>query len=145
MSESQDAIRAARAAINEAIARRDAEAIGAFFAPRYHVTTARSFQYDGKEACVRGWANMLSRGDESTHHNVPEEIHVNEGWGMAEEHGRWTGTVVTRTGPLAVEGVYAAKWQQTPEGWLLQAEIFTPLSIETVARSESRGSGGTLL
>lgn len=134
MSESHESIRAARAAINEAIARRDAEGIGAFFLPSYCVTTARSMQYAGKEACVRSWATMLARGDDSQHRGVPEDIHVNEDWGMAEEHGRWSGRVWTRTGPLDVEGVYAAKWQMTAEGWRLQAEIFTPLRIETVAR-----------
>ena len=139
MSQSHDAIRAARGAINAAIACRDAEAVGAFFLPSYHVVTARSFQCNGRDASVRSWAENFER---TSHAGTPEEIHVNEEWGMAEEHGRWTATVQTNDGPLEIEGVYAAKWHRAAEGWLLQAEIFTPL---TVARSASFGSGGTLL
>jgi hypothetical protein len=30
---------------------------------------------------------------------------------------------------LDVAGVYAAKWHFTAEGWMLEAEIFTPLTI----------------
>jgi len=132
-------IRAARAAINDAIARHDAAALGALMLPSYHVVTARSMQRDGKDASVRGWAENFER---TAHAGTPEEIHVNEEWGMAEEHGRWSATVKTNDGPLQIAGVYAAKWHLTADGWMLQAEIFTPL---TVARTASIGSGGTLL
>jgi ketosteroid isomerase-like protein len=139
MPDSRDDIRAARAAVNDAIACHDAGALGALLLPSYHVVTARSMQRDGKEASVRSWAETFER---TSHAGTPDEIHVNDEWGMAEEHGRWRSTVTTNDGPLEIAGVYAAKWHLTPDGWRLQAEIFTPL---TVARSASRGSGGTLL
>jgi len=145
MSQSHEAIRAARAAINDAIARRDAAAIGAFFLPSYHVITARSMQYASREASARGWAAMFKRDAMAAHTGAADEIQVYEDWGVAAENGRWTATVGTRTGPLSIEGVYAAKWQNTPEGWRLQAEIYTPLRVDSTARSDSRGSGGTLL
>ena len=134
-SEASAAIRAARASINEAIARREPEAIGAFFLPSYHVVTARSMQRNGKEDSVRSWAEMFARDCSVAHEGVPDEIHVNEDWGMAEEHGCWTGMLTANDGPIEIAGCYAAKWQSTAEGWMLQAEIFTPITITRGARS----------
>ncbi len=113
--------------MNDAIARRDAEAIAALLVPSYHVVTARSQQRDGRDAAAASWRVMFERT--SSHVATPEAIHVNERWGMAEEHGRWEGTVATKEGPLELSGVYAAKWHDTAEGWRLQAEIFTPLTV----------------
>lgn len=126
---SEEAIRAARAAMNDAIARRDVEAIAALLLPSYHVVTARSQQRDGRDAAAASWRVMFERT--SAHIATPEAIHMNEPWGMAEEHGRWEGVVATKEGPLALAGVYAAKWHDTAEGWRLQAEIFTPLTVRS--------------
>ena len=128
--DSEAAIRAAREAINEAIARHDPDAIGAFLLPSYQVVTARSMHRNGKEESVSSWADMFARDRTTTYRRSPEAIYVNEGWGMAEEHGRWTGSLMANDGPLSITGVYAAKWHLTAEGWLLQAEIFTPLTID---------------
>jgi len=128
-NDSQQAIRAARAAINEAIDRRDSEGVAAFFLPTYHVVTARSMHRDGKEQSRRSWEDMFERDKGATYGRMPDEIYVNEEWGMAEEHGRWSGTINANDGPLEVTGVYAAKWHFTADGWRLEAEIFTPLTI----------------
>lgn len=137
-TESQNAIRAARAAINEAIARRDPAAIGAFLLPTYHVVTARSMLRNGKDESVRSWEAMFEHDATATYDRTPGEIHVNDGWGMAEEHGRWVGTLMANDGPMQLAGVYAAKWHNTAEGWLLQAEIFTPLEIVRTGQSSGR-------
>ena len=126
---SEEAIRAAREAINQAITRRDPAAIGEFLLPHYHVVTARSMHRDGKDASVRSWEDMFRRDETATYDRTPVEIHINEGWGMAEEHGRWSGTLRTIDGPLSMDGVYAAKWHLTEDGWRLEAEIYTPLTI----------------
>lgn len=128
-NDSRQTIRDARAAINDAIARHDLDAIAAFLLPSYHVVTARSMQRNGRDDSVRSWAVMFERDRSATHGLSPSEIHVNEDWGMAEEHGQWTGTLMTKDGPIELTGVYAAKWHNTADGWLLQAEIFTPLKI----------------
>lgn len=31
---------------------------------------------------------------------------------------------------MTITGVYAAKWHLTSDGWLLQAEMFTPIAID---------------
>jgi ketosteroid isomerase-like protein len=134
--DAREAIRGARAAINEAIARHDADAIAAFLLPSYHVVTARSMQRSGRDESVRSWKAMFERDRTATHEGIAGEIHVNEEWGMAQEHGRWTGTLTANDGPIELAGDYAAKWHQTPEGWLLQAEIFTPITIKRAMHSD---------
>jgi len=129
-NDSRQAIRDARLAFTDAIARRDHDAIAAFLLPTYHVVTARNMQSDGKDASMRRWAALFERDATATHDRTPDEIHVNEDWGMAAEHGRWTGTLMANDGPIELEGVYAAKWQLTADGWLLQAEIFTPITVK---------------
>ena len=129
MSSSEAAIRAARTSINEAIQRRDPEAIGAFLLPAYHVVTARSMQRVSREDSVRSWMDIFAKDPAATYEREPDVIHVNDEWGMAQEHGRWSGIINAKEGPLHLEGVYAAKWHLTSEGWRLQAEIFTPLRL----------------
>jgi ketosteroid isomerase-like protein len=129
VTNSIEAIRAARTTINEAISSRDLETIARFLLPNYHVVTARSMQRNGRDESMKSWADMFARDTTATYDRVPEQIHVNDGWGMAEEHGRWTGTLMANDGPMALAGVYAAKWHLTEAGWQLQAEIFTPIEI----------------
>jgi ketosteroid isomerase-like protein len=128
--ESRRQILGAREAINDAIARRDSAGIAAFLLPDYVVVTARSMQRDGRDASARSWADLFVHDEKAAYSRTPEEVLVNEGWGMAQEHGRWTGTVTTREGVMNLGGVYAAKWQYTDDGWKLRAEIFTPLSFD---------------
>jgi ketosteroid isomerase-like protein len=126
----EEAIRAARAAINEAIDRRDPAGIAAFLLPDYQVVTARSMQRNGREASVRSWADMFARDETATYSRTPEQIYINEAWGMAHEHGRWGGTLTANDGPMTLSGVYAAKWHLTADGWRLRSEIYTPLVVE---------------
>ena len=128
-NDADQAIRSARAAINDAIARRDPDAIAPFLLPSYHVVTPRSMQRTGSEDSVRSWADMFTRDRSARHVSTPDQIHMNEDWGMAEEHGHWIGMLTANDGPIGIAGVYAAKWHCTPDGWLLQAEIFTPITI----------------
>ena len=129
MSDSRQAILAARSAINDAISRRDLEGIAEYLLLSYHVVTARSMQRDGREESVRSWADLFKRDTTATHSRRPREIHINDDWGMAEEHGEWSGTLMANDGAMELSGVYAAKWHFTADGWRLQAEIFTPLTI----------------
>jgi ketosteroid isomerase-like protein len=126
-------ILAARNAINQAIADRDADRIAAYLLPHYHVVTARSMHRDGRDASVKSWADLFIHDPDATYSRTPETIHINETWGMAQEYGQWTGTVSAKAGMLRLAGVYAAKWHFSEERWRLEAEIFTPLTIEQPA------------
>jgi hypothetical protein len=76
------------------------------------------------------WATAV-RYTSMSYVRTPRTVAVNEGWGLAEEVGDWTGYVSAADGPARSSGVYAAKWQRANDGtWLLQAEIFTTLKCE---------------
>lgn len=126
-------IRAARDAVTQAIADRNVAGISGYLLPNYHVVTARSMYRDDREASANSWAVLFARDPNAVHTRTPEQIHVNSDWGMAQEHGRWTGSVSTREGQLELEGVYAAKWHLAEGGWRLAAEIYTPLSVQRQA------------
>src|SRR5256885_17139533 len=111
--DNREAILAARAAINDAIARRDAEAFALRVTPYYSVVTPRSLQRNGREESERSWADVFQRDDRSTHVSTPEELHINEEWGMAQEHGKWIATISMGDRLLDLNGVYAAKWHLT--------------------------------
>ena len=126
--DSRRAILAAREATNEALARRDASGLAAYLAADYHIVTALNTQRDGREASVRSWAEMFESDPAAAYRRTPGEIHVHEELGLAQEHGRWSGTMTTPGGVITIGGVYAAKWVRTAEGWQLRAEIYTPLT-----------------
>lgn len=118
---------AARNAINQAIADRNPAAIVAWLQPHYHVVTARGVHRTGRDESAKTWTDLFARDPYVTYLRTPDEIHVNDELGMAQEHGRWTGIVSGEQGQERLTGVYAAKWHRTDEGWRLEAEIFTPL------------------
>jgi ketosteroid isomerase-like protein len=125
------AVRQARAAFNDAIARRDATAMVAFLLPTYHIVTGRSAQKHGVPENLQTWTEMFRADATVTYVRTPVDVEVNEDWGLAHESGRWKGTLTASDGPVVVSGVYAAKWQRTTGGqWLLQSEIFTTLACK---------------
>lgn len=123
-------VRAARAAFNAAIQRRDTAAIGALFLPSYHIVSGRSAQAHGRADALALWA-VIFRDSTAGYVRTPREVRANTQWGLAEELGDWAGQVTAADGPVRARGVYAAKWQRDKAGrWRLQAEVFTTLACE---------------
>jgi uncharacterized protein (TIGR02246 family) len=130
-SQSSIAIRAVRERYNEAIANHDAESIGTFLAPEYHIVTGRSDQFHGADGEPSRWAAVFAKDPTVVYCRTPREIRVNEDWGLAEELGNWTGSYSTGDGVVNASGVYSAKWQRAEDGgWLIQAEVFTTLNCD---------------
>ena len=129
--ESSSIIRAVRERFNEAIANHDAESIGAFLAPNYHIVTGRSDQFHGAEEEPLRWASVFEKDSSVIYRRTSREIRVNEDWGLAEELGDWSGSYSVEDGTVHASGVYAAKWQRAGNGeWLIQAEVFTTLNCD---------------
>jgi ketosteroid isomerase-like protein len=125
---SSNAIRKVREKFNDAIANHNAEAMGSFFAPEYHIVTGRSDQFHGAEEEPRRWASVFEKDPKVIYRRTSREIRVNENWGLAEELGDWTGTYSAENGSVSASGVYSAKWQCAESGeWLIQVEVFTTL------------------
>ena len=130
-SRSSNEIRKMRENFNEAIANHDAETIGRFLAPEYHIVTGRSDQFHGADEEPRRWASVFEIDPKVIYRRTPREIRVNENWGLAEELGDWSGSYSAENGMVNASGVYSAKWQRAESGeWLIQAEVFTTLNCD---------------
>jgi len=127
-SESSNIIRNARERFNEAIVKHDAETIGKFLAPEYHLITGRSDQFHGADEEPLRWASVFEKDPAVIYRRTPREIRVNQLWGLAEELGNWTGSYTAENGIVRASGVYSAKWQRAEnDDWLIQVEVFTTL------------------
>lgn len=121
-------IRAVRAHFNAAIAERDISAIGSIFLPEYHIVTGKNVQDHGAAEEVRHWTALFA--DKTLLYvRSTREVRVNNGWGIAEELGYWSGRFTAADGPVSTSGSYAAKWQRDTSGhWRLLTEVFTTLA-----------------
>jgi hypothetical protein len=98
-------IRGTRERFNEAIANHDADAIGAFLAPAYHIVTGRSDQFHGADEEPGRWARVFEQDSAVVYRRTSREIRVNELWGLAEELGNWTGSYSAENGMVRASGV----------------------------------------
>ncbi|HEY2780171.1 MAG TPA: hypothetical protein VGI90_05335 [Steroidobacteraceae bacterium] len=121
-------IRTVRAHFNTAIAEHDTAAIWAIFLPEYHIVTGKNVQGHGGAEELKHW-NALFADKTLVYVRRTREVRVNEGWGIAEELGGWSGQFTATDGPVSTSGSYAAKWQRDTSGhWRLLAEVFTTLA-----------------
>jgi ketosteroid isomerase-like protein len=108
--------------------RRDTAAISRLLLDNYVIVSGRSTQRRGRDSAMTMWATAI-RDSTMSYVRSPRTVFVNEGWGLAEESGNWTGIVTAADGVARSSGVYTAKWQRATSGeWRLQAEVFTTLA-----------------
>ena len=124
------AIRAARAASNEAIARQDAEAIVAFLDSEYQITTSVGRMSQGTAEEVSAWNDLFAERPDVVYVRTPEEVEISRDYPLASESGSWIGTWTGADGPVRTGGDYHAMWRYTPGGWKIRAELFVALFCE---------------
>lgn len=121
-------IRDARARFNAAIENGDAGAMGGLFGPNYHGISGRGDPIDGAAAHIGLWRKTFRDNPGFNCQRSPEDVTVNENWGLAQESGSWVCTQTVEGNPSRYSGVFAAKWQRSTSGdWLLLSEVFTTL------------------
>lgn len=120
------AIRAARERSNRAIAAHDTAALAAEWMPTIHVTSSNSARIAGRDANVRRFAEQFASRPGVVYRRTPGSVSVYGPWGMASEHGRWTGSWTDRDGPVRLAGSYFAKWRKVGGAWRIEAEIYVP-------------------
>ncbi len=130
----EQAVRAARASYNTAIAKRDLGAMAAVLAPTYHLVAGRSAQSHGVDAMQSRWSTAFASDSLYGCVRTPSRVQVNAAWHLAHESGTWRCTyagVPQGATPGYATGIYDAKWQQDVAGiWRLHAEVFTALRCE---------------
>lgn len=123
-----DAIRAARARSNAAIAAHDTAALAAEWMADVHVVTSTSAQLAGAAVNAARMADQFARRPDTRYVRTPTSIRVWEAWDVASERGTWTGSWTDPDGPVRIAGEYQAQWRRRDGRWRIQAEVFVPLS-----------------
>lgn len=120
------AVRAARAASNAAIARRDTIALEAMVSALYHSVSSRNAHTNGRAEVRRQWNQQFTAHADVSYVRTPTAVRLFAPWEMAEETGTWVGRWTEPDGRVEIRGGYAAKWRRINGRWLLEAEVFTP-------------------
>jgi len=118
-----EAIRQARRATNEAIARRDAAALAAYFLADYVITRGSGVVERGKDENQKAWERIFKDTPQTYFERIPTEIVISKNNpDLAWESGTWKGYHTYSSG-----GRYSAQWKKKDGAWKLQAELFVAL------------------
>lgn len=126
-----DAIRRARLAQNDAMARGDTAATASYWTD--DVTIRR-----GLGALGVGRAEYLrivgtDRSDTSVvYTRETTGVDVSAVWPLAFETGTWRANIGSPNGPRTITGRYSAQWVRRDGRWLIRSEVFVALACEGV-------------
>ena len=122
----EDAIRAARAFSNQAIARKDVAAIASLWMDDVIVLGSTSVQLAGAEVNRNFYTAQFARRPDTLWVRTPSAVTVMAAWSVAAEEGHWTGNWTELDGPVELTGRYMAQWVRTDGGWRIQGELYVP-------------------
>jgi ketosteroid isomerase-like protein len=121
-------IRQARKRSNEAIAKKDSNALAEIWTDDYYLLTSRNLELSGKENSRHLFAEDFASANSKLFVRSASHIDIYSEWNMAGESGTWTGKWKETDGEVNVRGTYYAKWHKIDGRWKIRAEIFIPLS-----------------
>lgn len=119
-------IRRSRAYSNAAIARHDTSGIGAAMANDIVVITSRSTKTSGRSHYLVTFEDQFRVRLDVVYVRTPGQVRVFAPWGMASEHGTWTGSWTESDGRIEIGGTYFAKWRKVDGRWLIESETYVP-------------------
>lgn len=122
------AIRAARTASNQAIARHDVPGILRTLAEDYSVVISNGALRRGREETAAAFSERFAEFPDLVFERLPESVEVDGAGQVAAELGRWTGRWTAAQGPVRTGGRYAAYWRKVGDNWLIHSELFVPVS-----------------
>lgn len=130
VSEDEKSIRAVRELSNRAIAAHDTATMLLTLTPDYHVITSRNAESGSALAMAERLIVDMQAKPDLIYVRTPSTIDVFQGWKMAGEYGKWTGSWTEKGEKIQLSGTYYAKWHKVGDQWLVRAEVFTPLSCQ---------------
>jgi ketosteroid isomerase-like protein len=125
-----DAIKAARAASNRAIAGHDTDAIVSFFDKEYVITTGAGSILSGRDAQAGSWDEHFDQFPDVVYVRSPAEVRLSEANERAIENGAWVGTWTLENGVQEKGGRYTAYWRKVDSVWKIRSELFVTLYCE---------------
>lgn len=119
-------IHTARAAQTAAIARRDFDAVAAFWTEDITVRRALGQPVNGVAEAL---AALKPDGDAPlVYQREAVSVEVSSRWPLAFEEGRWSGHPGDARAEPVIGGRYAAQWVKLEGRWLIRAEVFVALT-----------------
>ena len=125
------AVRAARAAQNDAIAAGDLDAVTSFWTEDITVRRALGSPVAGRAAARVAFEPPTGAATSTPriiYRRIPNEVEVSTQWPLAYESGVWEGREGTRDGPVIIGGKFSAQWVKRDGRWLIRSEVFVALS-----------------
>lgn len=125
------AVRAARAAQNEAIAACDLDAVTAFWTDDITVRRALGAPVTGRAAARAAFeppTGAAAAGPRLVYRRIPQDVEVSAQWPLAFETGVWEGREGTPAGPVIIGGRFSAQWVKRDGRWLIRSEVFVALT-----------------
>jgi ketosteroid isomerase-like protein len=119
-------IRRSRAYSNASIARHDTLGVGAAMANDIVVITSRSTKTSGRSNYLITFEDQFRSRPDVVYVRTPDQVRVFAPWGMASEHGTWTGSWTDSDGKIEIGGTYFAKWRKVDGRWLIESETYVP-------------------
>jgi hypothetical protein len=121
------AIRAARSRLNEALSKQQLAPMNEELVENVSVT-GPVWRTGGRDQLLQAYTRLISRRPDLVWIREPQAIRINATWLFASESGEWRES--WREGGVFTElrGSYLALWRKVDSRWLLDAEVFVPLS-----------------
>ena len=131
------AIRAARSRLNEALSKQQLAAMNEELVENVSVT-GPAWRTVGRDQLVQAYTRLISRRPDLVWIREPQAVRINASWLFASESGEWRES--WREGGVFTElrGSYLALWRKVDGRWLLDAEVFVPLSCTGSSYCNSR-------
>ncbi len=130
IAESEQLIRTARARSNAALAAHDLDAAAREWMDDVHVVSASGASATGAAQIRQFLGRQFASRPDTKYVRTPIDVRVFSAWQTASERGEWVGTWTEPDGPLRLTGTYEAQWRCIDGRWLIQGELFVPLSCE---------------
>lgn len=137
----EERIRDTRLRSNVAIARKEVDAIAAFWTDEIHVVSSTGVGLSGIEANRRFYTRQFASRPDTSYVRTPAAVQVMDAWGVALESGGWVATWTDADGPVEVTGFYMAQWLRAGKDWRIHAELYTPTSCVGGAYCSRHPSG----
>ena len=125
------AVRAARAAQNAAIARLDTAAVARYWTEDVEIRRGLGALVTGRDAyrqLFKPDSVAIARGDELIYQREPTSVDASAQWPLAFEEGTWAGHQGSANGPAVIGGRYAAQWVKRGGQWLIRGEVYVALT-----------------
>lgn len=137
MDADEAAIRAVRGRLNEAFAKRRITDMSELIVENFSMTGPKA-RVVGRDKYIQGTLQLLEIRPDVTEVYEPQDIRINTRWWYAAESGEWRETWLEKGVFTELRGSYQALWRRVDGRWLLDAQVFIPLSCKGSSYCDQR-------